>query len=209
MEQIIYLLTDASPLLLLESVEQKDNSIFLESIKSDGIYYLDYSCTNGDNDDVNEDTVKCVTPADEGRSVNFFAQCLVRHQIFAQQGCCEQEATTTTLESGKDKLTPPKSQPICSTDSRYNGDDDKKKKEQLKKYRLSFEVDWFRIDAKLYNSLVDLLTDSSRYLGRLKDNFAGASYKFQNNVDKLTPAKQLALLSNYTFVKQEENGVDS
>lgn len=204
-EQIIYLLTDASPTVLLESAEQKDNSIYLEFIKNDGIYCLDYNCINGDNDDVKEEkTEKCVTSENGGRSVSFNAQCLVRYQIFAQK-CNEQEATTTTtLESAKDKISPPKSQPINSTDSV----DDKKKKEELKKYRLSFEVDWFRIEAKLYSSLVQQLTDSTRYLGRLKDNFAGASYKFQNNFDsclplELTPKKQLALLSNYTFVNKE------
>lgn len=229
-EQIIYLFTDASPFLLLESAEQKDNSIYLELIKGDGIYCLDYSDTNAvDNDyDINEEeTEKCVSLGKAGgRSVSFLAQCLVQHQIFAhqQQQCSQQEATTTALETAKDKLPPPpKSHPINSTDSGDDDDDDDKKRKeqrlalQLKKYRLSFEVDWFRIEAKLYSSLVHLLTDSTRYLGRLRDNFAGASYKFLNNFEplELTPAKQLAVLSNYKFVKKEvttvtvANGVNS
>ncbi|KAH9408820.1 hypothetical protein TYRP_011090, partial [Tyrophagus putrescentiae] len=191
-EQIIYLLTDASPLVLLESADQKDNSIYLELIKSDEIYCLDCCCSsssssssvdcrsNGDNNngnDVNEEeTEKCVTlcARSEGgpRSVSFLAQCLVQHQIFAQQ-CNEQEAVA---EEGDDKPS-------------IIDDDDKRKKAalQLKKYRLSFEVDWFRIEAKLYSHLVHLLTDSSRYLRRLADNIVNFEHHSTTTASLCSP----------------------
>lgn len=207
-EQIIYLLTDASPLVLLESADQKDNSIYLELIKSDEIYCLDCCCSsssssssvdcrsNGDNNngnDVNEEeTEKCVTlcARSEGgpRSVSFLAQCLVQHQIFAQQ-CNEQEAVA---EEGDDKPS-------------IIDDDDKRKKAalQLKKYRLSFEVDWFRIEAKLYSHLVHLLTDSSRYLRRLADNIVNFEHHSTTTASLCSlEAKPMAVLSNYRFVKE-------
>lgn len=120
----------------------------------------------------------------------FLQTCLVHHQIFGDNCITAEEIENSSESSSEGDL-----KPNHAYQQMYYSHD----KTLLKKYRMSFEVEWFRIEEKLFHSLARLLIDSSELLARMKPNF---NYAFSDIISNGTDLDlHISAIESFKFTK--------
>src|SRR5699024_3377501 len=119
----------------------------------------------------------------------FAERCLVQFQLF---GSCNNSTMSDECSTkDDDKATTTK-----AYQAYFSGD-----KKLLTKYRMSFEVEWHRIEEQLFRLLSQLLIDSSEHLTRMRSHFDSDFADLLTNSDCGDSSLSVAFFERFKFVK--------